>query len=153
MIDPNAVTVTNPDLLNQIVQLNTAAKQIAEALGHLTTGGMTAYVIQWAKGKPNIAKVWTALTDRAKTVVTALLAAASGAGIVVTFTHPGNGHWILDIDHLTLATFGLFVWAFVQNWFWQTVTYTSALKPKAVVGPAEPQPQPPVPVTVQGVKP
>ena len=150
MADPNALPVSNPDLLNQIVLLNATLKQLAEGGSHAVTGGIAAYLIEYAKNKPTISKFWVQLSDRAKTIWTVLVAAASGAGIVVTFVHPGDGHWILDIDHLTFATAGIFAWGAIQNLFWQKTMHLTVLKPRAVTGPS-PQPQQHAPEPVQVV--
>lgn len=151
---PDPQIVQNPQLTEQITQLNKLLQQLSEGGSHLVTGGMAAHALEWLKKKDGINKIWVQLSDRTKTLFSALVAALSGAGIVLTFQHPGNGHYILDIDHLTLATFGLFLWSALQNWLWQQGWYMSVIKPKPVVGPVPApvgQPQPhvePVPVVV-----
>lgn len=138
MLDPQtgAVVVTNPALTDQIGQLNKLLSQLLEGGSHLVTGGMAAHAIQWLKTKPFIARRWADYSDQRKAFMGALAAALPASGIVFTFQHPGNGHWLLDVDHLTLVTAGLFAWSFLQNWLWQQGWYMSVIKPKPITGVA-----------------
>lgn len=147
MVDPASVSVSNPDLLVQILQLNSILKQLSEGMTHLVTGGMAAHAIEWLKGRGWFSRHWNQLEGEGKAFWSAVIAAASGAGIVLTFAHPGNGHYIIDLDHLTPETGSLFVWSFLQNWLWQQGWYMKVIRPQPVTGPA-PSQQPTVPVTV-----
>lgn len=152
MADPTLVT--NPDLTESIRQLNRLLSQLVEGGSHLVTGGMAAHALEYLKGKSTIAKVWATFSDRARTVVSAGVAAAAGAGIVITFQHDSHGHFMLMADNLTWTTAGVFLWSSLQNWLWQQAWFMAVIKDKAVVGPtptpAHPTP-PPVPVIAAGV--
>jgi hypothetical protein len=143
-------------LIAGIQQLTAVVSQLAQLGGHITTGGMAAHVLEWAKGKPGFSAFWDDLSNRAKVVWAAGLAAIPAAGIVFTFSHPSDGHFILEFEHLTLATFGVFLWSFMQNWFAQQAYYQSVLKARTVSGPSEKEqakPSPPPPVPVVAVQP
>ena len=145
-----AASADRAALIAGIQQLTTVVSQLAQLGGHVTTGGMSAHVLEWAKSKPWFSTFWSNLSDRGKVIVGAILAAGPAAGIVFTFQHPNDGHFILEFEHLTLATFGVFLWSFAQNWLMQQAYYASVLKPRTVSGPTEKQsPVAPVPVEVK----
>jgi hypothetical protein len=145
-------------LAQQMQQLNTLLGQLVQTGSHLMTGGMSAHVLEWLKGKPGVAPIWNALSSRAKVIWGALVAALPAAGIVFTFKHAPDGDFILNIHDLNWVTFGIFAWSFLQNWFAQQGYYQTVLKPRPVSGPPAPTGTgagvaPPVQVVVEGVKP
>ena len=153
---PDPQIVTNPDLVAQVAQISAALTQLTALGSHVMTGGMTAHVLEWAKGRTAFAALWDKLNARWKAISAAAVAAVPAAGIVFTFSHPGDGHFVFDLNNLTLTTGGIFLWSFVQNWFVQQGYYQLVLKPKEVSGPAlsqKPSTAQPVPVVVETAAP
>jgi hypothetical protein len=156
MADP--VVVTNPDLLAQIGSLNAALTQISAFLSHMTIGGATSHALEWAKGKPSIARWWELLGGRGKTVVGGILAAMGSLGISAVFASDPNqrGVYILTLSGLTAASVGSHLWSFAQSWILQQGWYSAIVKPRTVTGiqtapGVEPKPQAPIPVAVESV--
>jgi hypothetical protein len=150
---PDPQVVTNPDLLAQVGSLNAALTQISAFLSHVTIGGATSHALEWAKGKPTVAKWWALLGGRGKTIVGAILAALGSLGISAVFASDPNqrGVYILTLSGLTAASIGSHLWSFAQSWILQQGWYASIVKPKVVTGiqtPAgvAPKPQAPIPV-------
>ncbi len=156
MTDP--VVVTNPDLLAQIGSLNAALTQISAFLSHITIGGATSHALEWAKGKPTIAKWWALLGGRGKTIIGAVLAALGSLGISAVFASDPDhrGVYVLTLSGLTAASIGSHLWSFAQSWILQQGWYTSIVKPRTVTGiqtapGTEPKPQAPIPVAVESI--
>ena len=131
MIDQVQV-VTNPDLSAQIGNLNALLGQLAQFTSHVSTGAMTAQVIQWVKTRSAVAPIWTKLSDRTKVLAGMIAAAFPAAGIVFTFSHPAAGHYIFDFQNVTVLTVATFLWSLLQNWVFQQGWYATVIKPKAV---------------------
>ena len=149
MIDPttlNPTVVANPDLLTQIMQLNGSIAQLVQFTSHVSTGAMTAHIIEWAKGKQGFARFWSLLSDKGKVVIGLIAAALPAAGITVAFQPAANHTWTLTATGLSLAALGKLGWSLAQNWVFQQGWYQSVIKPKPVAGvqptAAAPQPQP-----------
>jgi hypothetical protein len=126
----------SPDLpvsADQANQLITLISQLVQFSSHVATGAMSAHVIQWLK-QGWFAGIWKTLSDRGKILVGLVAAALPAAGISLTFQHPATGHYVLDIQNLTLLTALSFVWSIAQSWAAQQTIYNVALKPTAVVG-------------------
>ncbi len=149
MVDQAAQAVTNPELGAQIANLNVLIGQLVQFTSHVSTGAMTAHVIQWVKTRASIAPIWTRLSDRMKVIAGIIAAAVPAAGIVFTFSHPAAGHYIFDFQNVTLATLGTLIWSLAQNLIWQQGYYQSVIKAKPVTGvPPKPGVAPADPVVV-----
>lgn len=132
----DATVVTNPQLAEQIANLNILLSQLVQFTSHVSTGAMTAHVIEWLKARPGLSKLWDLLSDRGKVVVGFLAAAIPAAGITFTFYHPAdqpNTYGII-FSGLTTATLGKLGWSLLQNWWAQQAYYASVIKAKAVTG-------------------
>jgi len=127
-----------PPSADQLQQLNVLLGQIVQFTSHISTGAMTAHAIQWFKGMGWFGTLWDSLSDRGKVIFGAIAAALPAAGITVTFHHPAAGHYLLDVQNLTVATGVAFVWSLLQNWVFQQGWYQAVIKPKPVVGPVVP---------------
>jgi hypothetical protein len=150
---PDPTIVSNPDLAAQVAQLNSVLAQVSAFLSHVSVSGATAHALEWAKGKPTIAKWWDLLSGRGKVIVGGLLAAAGSLGISTVFSHdPKNaGVYTVVISGLTLPSVGSHLWSFAQSWVLQQGWYSGLIKPRTVTGVPSvagvtPKPQTPVPV-------
>lgn len=128
------VVVTNPNLAEQITQLNSLLGQLTQFTAHLSTGAMSAHVIQWLKTRPSLARVWSMLSDRGKVIAGMIAAALPAAGIVLTFQHPTADAYGFMATGVTGASLGKFVWSLSQNWVFQQGWYQSVIKAKPVTG-------------------
>lgn len=143
MVDPTALPVSNPDL-------TAAVSQISAFLSHLTVGGTSAHLLQWAKARPGFAKVWSVMSDRSKSIVAALLALLGSLGITAAFHYDATaGIWTATFAGVTAASVGAHVWSFTQSYVMQTAWYKTIIKATVVSGvvPAPGVP-PPAPVLV-----
>jgi hypothetical protein len=153
MTDPTLVT--NPDLANQVANLTATMTQISAFLSHVSVGGATAHVLEWAKGKPGVSRWWDVLSGRGKVVVGGILAAAGSLGVSAAFSHDASrdGVYTIVLSGLTVPSIGSHLWSFAQSWIMQQGWYASVIKPKSITGVppttaagAPAHPQTPVPV-------
>jgi hypothetical protein len=121
-------------LANQLALLNTGVSQLVQFFTHVSTGAMTAHVIEWAKGTTVLGGLWRSLSPRLKVWAGMLAAALPAAGITFTFSHPADGAYVLAVSNLTVATFFVFAWSLLQNWVMQQGWYQAVIKPRAVTG-------------------
>lgn len=150
MIDQAAQAVTNPELTAQIANLNILIGQLAQFTSHVSTGAMTAHVLQWVKTRQSIAPIWARLSDRAKVIAGMFAAAVPAAGITFTFSHPAADAFGFMVTGLTWGSAATLLWSLLQNWVMQQGWYQSVIKAKPVVGVphAAPSGAPPDPVVV-----
>jgi hypothetical protein len=141
MQDP-ATLVTNPDLVASI-------SQISAFLSHVTVGGASAHLLQWAKARPGVSKIWAVMSDRSKSVVAAGLALLGSLGITAAFHYdPSGGIWTATFTGITAASVGAHAWSFAQSYLMQTAWYKSVIKATAIQGAPVVAGQPVVPVPV-----
>lgn len=135
---PDPTIVSNPDLSAQITELTKVISGLAQTGTHATVSGIAAHVIEWLKGKPGFARLWTALSKRQKTIAAALTAALTSSGISYTWhVDPTDPHaYIFRVAGISMAAMGVFLWSFSQSFVFQQAWYIGLLKPKEVVGPA-----------------
>jgi hypothetical protein len=147
MVDPNALPVSNPDL-------TAAVSQISAFLSHLTVGGTSAHLLQWAKARPGFAKVWGVMSDRSKSVIAAVLALLGSLGITSAFHYdPAVGILTATWTGITAASVGAHVWSFTQSYVMQTAWYKTIIKATVISGALPIAGQPVVPVPVVPVAP
>lgn len=87
---------------------------------------LVSYAIQWLieRAKASRYMPWiTAETGNLNKLITAVLAAAYAAGVTLTVSHPGAGHWMLDFTGLTATNLyhflghGIRVYALSKGWY------------------------------------
>jgi hypothetical protein len=148
--------VSNPDLQAQVANLNAVLTQLSSFASHITVGGASAHILEWAKGKPGVARWWDLLSGRSKTIVGGLLAFFGSIGISAAFSHDPQqaGVYSIVLTGVTLPSIGSHLWGFIQSWVLQQGWYSALIKPTAVTGvPEKPVTagmpavvQPPIPV-------
>jgi hypothetical protein len=149
----DATVVMNSDLAIQIANLNTLLSQLVQFTSHVSTGAMTAHVLEWLKVRPGLSKMWALLSDRGKVTAGFIAAALPAAGITFTFYHPAdqpNTYGVI-FSGLTAVTLSKFGWSLLQNWWAQQAYYASVIRAKAVTGVPHVEGarvEPPAPVVV-----
>lgn len=112
---------------------------IAAFLSHLTVGGVTAHLLQWAKTQPGLSRFWGILSDRAKVICGAVLAGLGSIGITAALHHDPQaaGVWTITLSGLTGPSLWQHGVSFVQSWVLQQGWYSAIISPAA---PAKPVP-------------
>lgn len=127
-------TTQQPDLLETLKALSASVSQMSSMVSHVIVGGASAHVIEWAKSKPLLAKIWLLLSARQKVLVTALCALVSSLGLTITFHHNEPGVYGLVVSGLTSAHVGQHVWSFAQSWLSQQGWFMMIIQPRPVTG-------------------
>jgi hypothetical protein len=128
VLDPSATLVANPDL-------TAAVSQLSAFVSHLTVGGVSAHVLQWAKAQPGFSKVWGVLGNKTKALIAASLAFMGSLGITSAFHYDATlGVFAATFTGITAASVGSHLWGFATSYLVQTAYYRAIIKATAVSG-------------------